>query len=303
MMSPNSQQPPTSHVSPVSMSLLGSVSTVFTLLLIILVQCSSSAPHQMIQPPSANCSACAERELFKQIIKTSIKEEILRKLGFSQAPNVTRNGLQLTNHFLRQLINKMEGEASAEMMSDEGYLSTDDYHFQTSQISIMATQPPPSVAQLHRHSKGLYLYFKLNHGMIGSHQDLASSLSASLLWLHLPASPSPNDTDAKIRIYYVVNDKKSKSGQTKILKAKEAKVQLRQDRGGSVYISLLHLTKHWMRNPEENLGIVIRAKTNNNNEIRVDNSLVSQMTPYIQLYIRDSRWRSRVRRTTDRTVI
>ena len=60
------------------------------------------------------------------------------------------------------------------------------------------------------------------------------------------------------------------------MQAKEAKVQLRQDRGGSVNISLLHLTKNWMRNPEENLGIVIRVKTNNNNEIRLDNSLVSQ---------------------------
>ena len=60
-------------------------------------------------------------------------------------------------------------------------------------------------------------------------------------------------------------------------------------------ISLLHLTKNWMRNPEENLGIVIRVKTNNNNEIRLDNSLVSQTTPYIQLHVRDS-----VPWTTDR---
>ena len=89
-------------------------------------------------------------------------------------------------------------------------------------LTLFFSTAPPTVAQLHRHSKGLYLYFKLNHRMIGSHQDLASSL----LWLHLPASPSPNDTDAKIHIYYVVNDKKSKSGQTKILKVNQLKIAL-----------------------------------------------------------------------------
>ena len=31
-------------------------------------------------------------------------------------------------------------ERAASMMSDQGYTNVDDYHFQTSQISIMATQ-------------------------------------------------------------------------------------------------------------------------------------------------------------------
>ena len=49
---------------------------------------------------------------------------------------------------------------------------------------------------------------------------------------------------------------------------------LPQARGESVGIGLLHLTKHWLKNPDENLGIVIRVKTGGY-EIRLDSSLLS----------------------------
>ena len=35
------------------------------------------------------CPACTDRTAFKEMTKRTIKEEILRKLGFSAAPNVT----------------------------------------------------------------------------------------------------------------------------------------------------------------------------------------------------------------------
>ena len=37
----------------------------------------------------ARCPACSDRSAYKEITKKTIKAEILRKLGFSSAPNVT----------------------------------------------------------------------------------------------------------------------------------------------------------------------------------------------------------------------
>ena len=52
---------------------------------------------------STGCSLCSDREVFKEITKKTIKDEILRKLGFSTAPNVTGDHLSKM-HFVRKQI-------------------------------------------------------------------------------------------------------------------------------------------------------------------------------------------------------
>ena len=37
----------------------------------------------------SKCLACSDRSAYKEMTKRTIKEEILRRLGFSSAPNVT----------------------------------------------------------------------------------------------------------------------------------------------------------------------------------------------------------------------
>ena len=39
--------------------------------------------------PESKCLACSDRSAYKEMTKRTIKEEILRRLGFSSAPNVT----------------------------------------------------------------------------------------------------------------------------------------------------------------------------------------------------------------------
>ena len=113
-------------------------------------------------------------------------------------------------------------------------------------------------------------------------------------------------------------------------------------------MKLLHLTKVWMKNPDENLGVVIRVRTNTDKEMHISpvhrpdtvssfgtRSSISRLAgsagqieftarivslvsgsrksaakcrppflsfqmPYLQINIRDSAWKARTKRTTNR---
>ena len=54
-----------------------------------LLLASASKLERRETPPGSKCSACSDRTAFKEMTKNTIKAEILRKLGFSSAPNVT----------------------------------------------------------------------------------------------------------------------------------------------------------------------------------------------------------------------
>ena len=54
-----------------------------------LLLASASKLERRETPPGPKCSACSDRTAFKEMTKNTIKAEILRKLGFSSAPNVT----------------------------------------------------------------------------------------------------------------------------------------------------------------------------------------------------------------------
>ena len=54
-----------------------------------------------------------------------------------------------------------------------------------------------------------------------------------------------------------------KTGKTFLSPAKENTVQLRSDIGGRVEIDLKHLTRIWMKNPSENLGVSIKVQIEN----------------------------------------
>ena len=54
--------------------------------------------------PGPKCLACKDRDLYKEITKQSIKEDILRKLGFS-APPVIPEG-NILNSLQQELVRK-----------------------------------------------------------------------------------------------------------------------------------------------------------------------------------------------------
>jgi len=242
---------------------------------------------------SAGCSLCSDREMFKQITKKTIKDEILRKLGFSTAPNVTRKHLSKM-HFVRKQIEELERASDRGMQNDQipGFnmqLDEDDYHFQPHSISILPSDAPFPIRGYS------LLYFKLNDRIIDAKHDLVKAV----LNVHLPPAPSRSETHARIHVYYVALDKKS--GKTFLSKAKENKVELLLDAGGWVDINLLHLTRIWLNHPEENLGVVVKVQVNKNNQKELEiGQLGTELAPYMQIDIHDGAWRSRSKRTTNR---
>ena len=57
--------------------------------------------------PGPGCLACKDRDLYKEITKQTIKEEILRKLGFSSPPSNTNGQLYSSLPFVRKKIEEV----------------------------------------------------------------------------------------------------------------------------------------------------------------------------------------------------
>ena len=110
----------------------------------------------------------------------------------------------------------------------------------------------------------------------------------SILSIYLPKAPTESETRANIFIDYI---SMNKLGVSILLPAEEINVKLRTDTG--------HMTRKWMKNPSDNLGVVVNAQIENNHEQELDIGRVGTSEgPYLQLSIQEGGRRSRVKRTT-----
>ena len=92
-----------------------------------------------------------------------------------------------------------------------------------------------------------------------------------------------------------------KTGKTSMTQIKSNKVQLRTDAGGRVDINLTLLTRIWQKNPEENLGIVVKAQVEQNNQMELEIGAVgTREGPYLTIDIHEAGFRHRTKRTTNR---
>ena len=108
-----------------------------------------------------------------------------------------------------------------------------------------------------------------------------------------------SETRAIIKVYHVSVDKKS--GKTSMNQIKSNTVQLRTNAGGRVDINLTILTRIWQKSPEENLGIVVKAQVDQNNQKELEIGRVgSREGPYLTIDIHESGVRHRKKRTTNR---
>jgi len=242
------------------------------------------------------CLAC-DRSAYREMTKKSIKEEILRKLGFSHAPNVTGK-YYLNVPFVQKQIEELKMLDSQEGYQNDWtpgfhyHYDEDDYHFQPQTITIMPSQPP-----VYLRTSATMLFFKLSDRVISSERDLVDAI----LNIHLPAAPSKAETHAVIQVHYVSKDK---TGKIFLSRAKENTVELRTDAGGRVEIFLTHLTRIWMKDPSENLGIAIKVHVGPEGKTKRKELEIGQVGsdqgPYFQIRIEDGAWRNRVKRTANK---
>lgn len=92
-------------------------------------------------PQSSRCSSCMMREQIKQRNLEVIKGEILRRMGFSQAPNITGKVLpQVPPHFLAMVedygMQSDQPSQKVEVISEED--EEDEYHIKTQKVITFA---------------------------------------------------------------------------------------------------------------------------------------------------------------------
>jgi len=237
----------------------------------------------------STCPACAIRDEIREYRKNDIKNTILRKLGFEKEPNITGAANLRSNRLVRSLIHKMETESRSGMVSDQPYSYSGDDMFQPDQITIIPTKTKEAdIAEL---NWDLLMHFTLNNW---THENKGLMESATLM-LHLPPAPSSHHTQATVNVYYVARDKVT--GQPVQYRAKDVTWKLREDRGGLVKIDLTNLVRKWLRNPSENLGIVIKAWSSD--QVLAVPSLESALAPYLQLHFNRSYSHMRYKRAAN----
>ena len=114
-----------------------------------------------LEPTQASaCGSCKMREEIKSRNLEVIKGEVLRRMGFQTAPNVTGRVLPpVPPHFLAKVDQEMGGMQSDEPRFKTGYSITeeeDDYHVKTQEVLTFAQ---PCKSNFRRKSRDT-LYFK-----------------------------------------------------------------------------------------------------------------------------------------------
>ena len=242
---------------------------------------------------SLGCPVCTERNILKEMTKKAIKEDILRKLGFSSPPSVS--SVNITElPYVQKRIDKLKRTSTMSFQNHliPGYhpqFEEAEDHFLPSSITVLPTLRPPV------HSVSSSLYFQLPSQVTDSRREL----ERAELSVHLPAAPSTADTKAVLEVYHVSVDKKT--GLPLISQIKSHRVKLKTDTGGRVVINLTQLTRIWQRRPEENLGIVVKANLEQNSRMELKIGAVgTREGPYLTINIPEADFRHRTKRTTNR---
>ena len=237
------------------------------------------------QDPSPGCPVCADRNILKEMTKNAIKEDILRKLGLSSPPSVNVTELMHVQPLIEELTRTSTVDFQNDIVPGDHHQSDaeDEDHFRARSITILPTPAP-------LHTNFPALYFQLPHQLTDSDQPLEKAE----LSLHLPAAPSDVTADsvALIRVYHVFVDKMS--NKTSITQIKSNKVQLRTNVGGRVNINLTRLTRIWQKNPEENLGIVVKAHIEQSSHVELE---IGE-GPYLTIQIPEDNHKHRPKRSS-----
>ena len=125
--------------------------------------------------------------------KEVVKNDILKKLGMTKAPNVTQDMVPI--HLIRQMMKKY-----ARIKRNE--VEVDEDHFQTRILNIHGQDGTGKVPSNITNEGHEIQYFDLNVAQL---RDLhLPNLVSANMFLHLPAAPLPTDLKVWIDIRKVV---------------------------------------------------------------------------------------------------
>ncbi|XP_068901537.1 growth/differentiation factor 8 [Tenebrio molitor] len=237
------------------------------------------------QPP---CGSCKMREEIKNRNLEVIKGEVLRRMGFQTAPNVTGRVLPpVPPHFLAKVDLEMGAMQSDEPMFKTGYSITeeeDDYHVKTQEVLTFA-QPYPRLRHGWRGQD--ILHFMFSDSITKYH------VSNATLFVYVKGAERRPLPDVLIEVFkvYKAPDHPDSPGLYRMV---SKKVTQPLGRGDWVKLDLTITVSEWFKNPRENFGFVVNATANGKKVVVTDTTVEDgSKAPFVEVSTMEARRRTR----------
>ncbi|XP_061579844.1 growth/differentiation factor 8 [Cololabis saira] len=243
--------------------------------------------EQDTQPSAASspadtehCATCDVRQQIKTMRLNAIKSQILSKLRMKEAPNISRDVVQQLLPKappLQQLLDQYDvlGDDNRDVVLEE-----DDEHATTETIMIMATEPDSAV-QVDGEPKCCFFSF--------TQKLQATRIVRAQLWVHL--RPADEATTVFLQISRLMP---ATDGSTSV-RIRSLKIDVNAGVSSWQSIDVKQVVTVWLRQPETNWGIVIKAPDSSRNDLAVTSTEPGEegLQPFIEVKISEGPRRAR----------
>ncbi|XP_044282982.1 growth/differentiation factor 8 [Varanus komodoensis] len=227
------------------------------------------------------CNACTWRQSTKSSRIEAIKIQILSKLHLEQAPNISRDAIrQLLPKAppLQELIDQYDVQRDD---NSDGSLEDDDYHATTETIITMPTE---SDFPMPVEGKPKCCFFKF------SSKIQYNKVVKAQLWIYLRQVQRP--TTVFVQILRLIRPMKDGTTSTAI---RSLKLDMNPGNGIWQSIDVKTVLQNWLKQPESNLGIEIKALDEKGRDLAVTYPSPGEdgLNPFLEVRITDTPKRSR----------
>lgn len=210
------------------------------------------APGQ--EEADRQCSSCEARQHLRTLRLNAIKSQILSKLRMKEAPNISRDTVRALLPRAPPLQQLMDQYDVLRDDNQEPGLHEDDEHATTETIMFMATEPDPLVQVDGRPQCCLFSFG----------QRLQSSrVVKAQLWVHLRSSPEPTTVFLQISRLAPGHDG------SRHIRIRSLKMDLKPGVSSWQSIDVKQVLSVWLRQPETNWGIEVRALDSRGRDLAV----------------------------------
>ncbi|XP_018425733.1 PREDICTED: growth/differentiation factor 8-like [Nanorana parkeri] len=218
------------------------------------------------------CTSCSLRQNSKSTRLEVIKFQILSKLRLEQAPNITKEVIrQMLPKAppMQDMIDQYDVQRDA---NSEGSLEDDDYHATPETFIIMPTENDLDYESL---KSKKCCYFKLNSKI------QSTKISKAQLWIHL----KPVQMPATVVVQILRLIKPLKDG-TRHIGIRTLKLDMNPGPGTWQSFDVKTVLQNWLKQPETNLGIEIKAFEGNGENLVITNN-ENGLNPFLEVKVID----------------
>ncbi|XP_072383265.1 growth/differentiation factor 8 [Diabrotica undecimpunctata] len=232
---------------------------------------------------TSGCHSCRMREEIKQRNLMVIKDEILRRIGFEEAPNITGKALpQVPSEYLMRIEEENGGMQSDQPQFRSGYTvveEEDDYHVRTQQI-IAYAQPYPRL----RHKGRDILHFSF------SESNTKFQVSNATLSVYIKGADRRTPQTVILEVFKITDH--SDPAAFHMVYAKKF---LQPDgKGDWVKIDFSETVSEWFKDPDGNHGFIVNATLNGKKALVTDATADKvKRTPFVEISTIEAKHRVR----------